>query len=501
MFALHDLLAFEDIVVQCHDHPDADTLAAAFALYVYLSEKGKAAKIIYSGRTEITKPNLMAMIGLLGIPIEYAKQLPLLEALVVVDGQYGEGNVTKFTAKNIFQIDHHVDKNNGCGGIVNSQLGSCSTLMWDLLNKEKFSTQARVSTALYYGLYADTSGFEEIAHPLDKDLRDEKFFDPGIFNTLRFNNLTIDELRIAGLALTQYKIDKDNRFAIFCSEECDPNVLGFISDLALQVDGVDICVVYNTLPGGYKLSVRSCTREVMASDIAHFLSGGGGHAHKAGGFISKEQLEKSSINEHLSKLSKIYFSSYDTVDAADHHLNISSMPKYVKRKIPVGHVLSTDVFAAGTPMLIRTLEGDSDVFASENILLMIGAEGEVYPIDSEKFLRSYAMTEIGFIKDYAYSPTAKNKITGESVSLIAYAKPCMPTGQSTIHAVPISKRTKVFTKWNPGSYMLGEAGDFIAVRADDYNDVYIIKGKIFYDTYESVNNRSRLHNKLQPAYI
>ena len=486
MFTLHNLLTFEDIVIQCHDYPDADTLAAAFALYSYLSEKGKSVKIIYSGRAEITKPNLVKMIGLLAISIEYVQTMPLLETLIVVDGQYGEGNVTRFAAKNIFQIDHHVDKNNGYDGIVNSHLGSCSTLMWDLLNKEKFNFNAhsRVSTALYYGLYTDTSGFEEIAHPLDKDLRDETFFSHEIFNALRFNNFTIDELRIAGLALTQYKIDKDNNFAIFRSEECDPNVLGFISDLALQVDGVDICVVYNTLPSGYKLSIRSCTREVMASDIAHFLSGGGGHQQKAGGFIPK--LEKPSINEHLSKLSKVYSNSYNTIDASSHDLNISSMPKYVKRKIPIGHVLSTDVFAAGTPMLIRTLEGDSDVFASENILLMIGPEGEVYPIDSEKFLRSYTLTDIGFIRDFAYSPTAKNKITGVSIPLISYAKPCIPTGQSFIHAAPISKRTKVFTKWNPESYMLGEPGDYIAVRADDYNDVYIIKRKIFYDTYEQI---------------
>ena len=36
---LNDLLKFNDIVIQCHDNPDADALASGYALYWYLTKK------------------------------------------------------------------------------------------------------------------------------------------------------------------------------------------------------------------------------------------------------------------------------------------------------------------------------------------------------------------------------------------------------------------------------------------------------------------------------
>ena len=49
MFSIADLLDWDGIVIQCHDFPDADTIASAFAVHVYLREKGKSSRIVYSG--------------------------------------------------------------------------------------------------------------------------------------------------------------------------------------------------------------------------------------------------------------------------------------------------------------------------------------------------------------------------------------------------------------------------------------------------------------------
>ena len=483
---LSELLKYNNITIQCHDYPDADTLASAFAVYSYLKEHGKASKIIYSGRTQISKPNLLKMVGLLSIPVEHVQAVFDIDILLMIDCQYRESNVTQFNAKKVYQLDHHEDKQNGHDGIIRSDLGSCSTLIWDLLKNENFpfNKYPLVATALYYGLYTDTNGLEEISHPLDKDMRDGLVFNRTVINTLRFNNLTVEELNIAGRALTRCRIDKENRFAMFQSEACDQNILGFISDLALQVEDVDVCVVYNTLPNGYRLSVRSCTIEVMAGEFAGFIAGGGGHKQKAGGFLAPDKIGSVSANEYIWKQTKTYFDSYDCIHADNHRLNISAMSQYKKRAVPLGCALSTDIFPQGTPMTIRTLEGDSDVEASKDILLMIGFEGEVYPIKKEKFMQSYSFTKLGFSKDYTYMPTVKNKITGETLQIISYAKSCIPTGQTIIHAAPIKKNTKVFNSWNIDGYMFGESGDYIAIRADDHNDVYIIKGDIFVKTYD-----------------
>ena len=508
MFSLQNLLKYDNIVIQCHDYPDADALASAFAVYTYLITNGRRGRIIYSGNAEISKSNLLKMIELLSIPIEYVnvsdllfidtllRDLLFIDTLVVVDCQYGESNVSRFEAVNIFQIDHHEDKNKPYDGVVRSGLGSCSTLIWDLLRAEGFSfaDHPKVATALYYGLYTDSNGFEEISHPLDKDLRDGLAYEKPIINALRFNNLTVEELRIAGKALIHHKIDRKNGFAIFRADECDQNILGFISDLAIQVDGVNTSIVYTSLPNGYKFSVRSCTREIMANELAAFIAAGGGHKQKAGGFIHHDKVRGLTINQFIESLANEYFNSYDMVYAGNHSLNISAMPMYIKRRIPLGYVMSINIFPSGTPMLVRTLEGDAEISASDNILLMIGPHGEVYPIQFEKFAGSYTPCSDGFIRDYIYSPTVKNKITNEVFPLIAYAQACVPTGKTYIHAAPLERNTKVFTKWNSDSYMFGVTGDYIAVRNEDHNDVYVIKRDIFEKTYTLAESRVNLYD-------
>jgi phosphoglycolate phosphatase len=478
------------MILQCHNLPDADTLASAFAVYMYLKANGNQARIIYSGSAEITKPNSKRMIDNLSIPIEYVREMPRVGTLVMVDCQYGEGNATKHDADIIFIIDHHENKSGSHKGIINNNLGSCSTLIWDLLKKEGFALEKypEVSTALYYGLYSDTNGMEEIAHPLDKDMRDTLKFDKQIINNLRFNNLTIAELGIAGAALTRHRINHQHSYAIFRADACDQNILGFIGDLALQVEGADVCVVYNTLPDGYKVSVRSCTREVMANEFAAFLASGGGHRQKAGGFISKSIFKNANtdIDDFIETRIREYFDNCDVIDAANHNFDTAVMEKYRKRPVPIGYVKSTDVFAAGTPMIIRTVEGDVETTASDDTYIMIGVIGEAYPLQADKFKRSYSLSDKPFEADFDYFPTVKNKVTGESAELVRYVKSCVATGEVHIFATHVEKNTKVFTAWDNEGYVYGKQGDYIAIRADDYNDVYIIRNDIFLKSYEKM---------------
>lgn len=54
----------------------------------------------------------------------------------------------------------------------------------------------------------------------------------------------------------------------------------------------------------------------------------------------------------------------------------------------------------------------------------------------------------------------------------------------------LDHRVKIFTEWDKDKYMLGREGDFLAVRKDDYHDIYIIEQSIFYKTYEPVLEKS-----------
>ena len=72
---LKDLLPYDNIVVQCHDNPDADALACGFGVYLYLQSQGKNPDLIYAGRNRIRKSNLVMMVQDLEIPIRHVDKL------------------------------------------------------------------------------------------------------------------------------------------------------------------------------------------------------------------------------------------------------------------------------------------------------------------------------------------------------------------------------------------------------------------------------------------
>lgn len=504
---LSDLKKFDEIVIQCHDNPDADALASGYVLYRFFESLGKNVRFFYSGEFEISKSNLVYFVEQLHIPVEYLKNLDYEpELLLMTDCQYGEGNVRKFPAKNIAVIDHHQI----AGELpklheVRSNLGSCCTVVWDMLKKEKsFPIEKELGTALFYGLYTDTNSFSEIAHPLDKDMRDSVPYEKSLITKLRNMNLSLGEAKIAGVALLGVEYYEENRYAILESEPCDPNILGIISDFFLAVDAVDICLVYAILPIGVKFSVRSCTKETRADELAEYLANhigsGGGHVEKAGGFLQFELLgqrykkygaakgrdKNAVVTTILRERMDAYFKSFTVIYATDTTLDTSAMALYQKIPTPVGFVDPEDFIAAGNLATVRTLKGDLDIVVKEDTVIMIGLKGEVYPITGEKFKSSYRTTTASLSFDLEYEPTIRDTVTGEVFPLLSHASACIATGDVRIFAKKLEKNSKIFTEWDDERYMLGKRGDFLAVREDDPHDIYIIEKNIFKKSYEKV---------------
>ena len=279
---LNELLEFNHIVIQCHDNPDADAIASGYGIYSYLRANGRQARLIYGGREPVKKSNLTLMVEMLDIPIEYVRELEEPELLLTVDCRYGEKNVQRFPGGTVAVIDHHKARMEELPamGEVRDNYGACATIVWDMLCEEGFDVGAdeKLATALYYGLFMDTGKLQELCHPKDKDLRDALEFRCNKTSLFLFqnNNLSLDELRIAGEALAGYEYHPDDRFAIAQAKRCDPNILGVISDILIEAESVDVCVVCCMLDGGAKLSVRSCVRETRADEIAAYIAQGVG---------------------------------------------------------------------------------------------------------------------------------------------------------------------------------------------------------------------------------
>lgn len=258
---LKELLNFNPIIVQCHDNPDADAIASGYAVYKYFLDAGKDVCFVYAGVNELQKANLKLMIDYLGIgdTLKYVKNVddflytykdvytesPVFPGLVVtVDCQYGAGNVTKIPSVDMAIIDHHqIEITDVKLSEIMPGLGSCSTLVWNMLKQEGIEVEdTKLGTALYYGLYTDTNSFSEIANPMDMDLRDSIPFEKTTIHTLKNSNFSLAELDIAGVAMIRHIYNPIHKYAIIKAEQCDPNILGLISDFLLQVATVPIVV-------------------------------------------------------------------------------------------------------------------------------------------------------------------------------------------------------------------------------------------------------------------
>ena len=502
---LRELLAYNDIVIQCHDNPDADALASGYVLWWYFRQKGKTARFIYRGRNAVQKSNLRIMIERLDIPVTYEPDfMSLPELLVTVDCQYGQKNVTRTDADTVAVIDHHqVTGELPALAEVRSGIGSCSTILWDMIREEGLSLaeEKNISTALYYGLYTDTNRLSEVSHPLDRDMLDSLLINRSVITEMSNSNISLEELTITGNTITGYEYHPDHRYVILRAEPCDPNILGVISDFVMETEGIDASLAYYISPFEVKISVRSCVKEVHADELAAFLTegigGGGGHVLKAGGTIRPELLDAfgqpgedtyTLADRILIERMEEYFSLYQVLYARETTLSPEGLRLYEKREQELGAAKLTDLFPEGTRVEVRTLEGDVEVFSKEGIYLMIGLEGEVYPITEEKLDRSYVRTGKPYSRTFDYDPTLKNSVTGERKNVMEYAMGVVSSGGSRILAKPLDRCVKLFTAWDEEKYYSGNPGDYIACREDDPHDIYIIRARLFDRLYKEIES-------------
>ena len=509
---LKHLLHYDDIVIQVHHNPDADAIASGFSLCRYLEKNGKKPRFIYAGEREISKPNMLIMLNKLGIQVSHVKNLnengTLPQLLITVDCFHGEGNVGSFEAENVIVIDHHrlpKGKTVPEHSVIKENYGSCAAVIYELFKEVgyDFNEEQNIATALYYGLYMDTIGLSEISEPMDRELRDAANYDKALIRLLMNTNLTEEELSIIGKALSACKyyphpdnsvVSYDNSLpkqhsAYTIADNCDPNLLGIISDTLIQVDMVSDCVVCCPYHTGYKISVRTCTDSVKAPDLAAFITygygGGGGHDNKAGGCIDYQSSLPKNIMDFVADRIRDFFTKPDVIFAGRDHPDFSGAEYFRKKEVVLGYVPTAALSPEGEDIHIRMLEGDITLTPDPDIYLMVGVIGEVYPIRREKFEKKYVRCEgTPDVSAYYYPPSARigQKKTGRQ--LTEYLLGCKASGSSEILAMKLNNFTKLYSLWDQEHYMYGNIGDYLAHPAHDENDLYIIRGDIFKLTYE-----------------
>lgn len=193
------------------------------------------------------------------------------------------------------------------------------------------------------------------------------------------------------------------------------------------------------------------------------------------------------VDEYYNKCSWIFASEY-IKDNAD---SIEQLPLYRKKSVAWAYVKTSDIVPEGKKFRMKSLENETDMIfvSSPDLYIMIGCRGEIYNISEAKFVSTYEKSDEEFdifsqMPDYI--PEVQLDENDEYISLDDKAHLCYPKDDKKIYAVPIDTRTKVFSEHNKGEYFVGTAGDYMAIREDDFSDIYIIQREIFAQTYEEV---------------
>ncbi len=258
-------------------------------------------------------------------------------------------------------------------------------------------------------------------------------------------------------------------------------------------------------PEGEDIKVRfhSENRHIRALEFVDYLLGEygmvKGNEKDAGGIISHillsvlmSEIDEEDIGRFFERLTWMYFDKCDWIFADEYVKanmeDIKNLPQYVKKPVTWAFVKTMDIATYGTKFFLRSLENESDVelMASEDLYIMIGCRGEIYNISRDKFMRTYEITDEDFDvyeKLPEYMPEVRLCDEDTYISLDDKAKLCYPKSGRAIYAKPLTCRTKVFSKENQGEYFVGKAGDYLALRLDDLEDMYIIQKEIFEETY------------------
>lgn len=239
--------------------------------------------------------------------------------------------------------------------------------------------------------------------------------------------------------------------------------------------------------------------DYLVSEFGLVKGDAGGAGGRISSVILKVQMSGMDLvdtMEYFMKMTVDYFQECECIEAGDYgkekETDIRCMQLYVKRHIPWAFVETTKLVAAGEEIRIKSLENESGIVitAAPDVYIMIGCRGEVYDIRRDKFENTYDTTAESldvFEQMLDFLPEAEIVATGEYVSLDELAHLCYPKAGVGIYAKELERRTKIFPAGGSGEYYLGRPGDYMAVRPEDFCDIYVIQRQIFHQTYEEVS--------------
>ncbi|MBN2381622.1 bifunctional oligoribonuclease/PAP phosphatase NrnA [bacterium] len=286
------------VLIICHNNPDPDTIASAYALQYILREKGhKRSLITYSGH--IGRFENREFVRRLKINLVQFQQIDpsSFSIICLIDTQPRTGNnPLPLSHYPQIVIDHHPLRHESTKCLfadIRPDYGSTSTIMTEYCRELDLVPSQRVATALFYGLKTDTNNLLRSRNRVDYEAFTYLFPLVSLKTLANIENPTITRSYLKKLADSI-----ENSYQVKDALICDMGQLNNaenvaeLAELLIRVENIRWTLCLGEYSHQLFISVRTSRRGWYAGTIAmkilRGLGFGGGHEKTAGGNVPFE---------------------------------------------------------------------------------------------------------------------------------------------------------------------------------------------------------------------
>ena len=282
------------LVILPHDNPDPDALASAAALkHLAATLLERDAHIALGGI--VGRAENRAMLTYLNIAL-----VPVSEVrfgrdtqVILVDTQPGRSNNSlPDGVVPVGVIDHHpayAVYANVPFLDLREQYGATSTILTEYLRESKRVPEAKIATALFYGITAETQDLGREATPADIEAAHFLYPYTNKRRLAKIENARVprEYFRVFGEGIDRATL-YDRVVVSMLGEVQYPDMVAELADFLLRLDEVEWAAAIGTFGTCLHVSIRTTERDVNAGDLLQRVLGSkvaGGHDMIAGGRI------------------------------------------------------------------------------------------------------------------------------------------------------------------------------------------------------------------------
>lgn len=281
-------------LIHLQHNPDPDALASGVALQ-FLLKRALNYDTVLAHTGQVGRAENRAMLRWLGIRIipSFKVEYDAYNLLIVVDTHPGSGTcrLPSGVVPDVV-VDHHPATEMPEGvklAFLDTSFGSTSTQVGWLLVDNGIRPDARVATALAYGIKTDTLDLARVTGPHDEAVYREIYSlaDKRILARIQRARLSQEYFQVLERGLRRARVT-DFTVTTFLGEVDHPDAVAEISDILFRLEGMKWAMVAGVSGPLMYLSIRAIRAEgINAGKVAEKISKGfgGGHDTFAGAQI------------------------------------------------------------------------------------------------------------------------------------------------------------------------------------------------------------------------